>query len=149
MPRGQLENYKIGNRSYSITQLLNFGAVREVVSSRKTEGSKRELLRDLLCKNVIMTSMLTDQGAAGPSTYGAQRARQANLFAPTQVSKQRVSVVITTHFMRDLTIQTHPPPYGQKIWWSKEEWASSKQQGTSYLRTKERTKPSWSWNHVF
>ena len=75
MPRGQLENYKIGNRSYSITQLLNFGGVREVVSSRKTEGSKRELLRDLLRKNVIMPSMLTDQGAAGPSTYGAQRAR--------------------------------------------------------------------------
>ena len=51
MPRGQLKNYKIGNRSYSITQLLDYEGVREVVSSCKTEGS------------------------TGPSTYGAQRAR--------------------------------------------------------------------------
>ena len=74
MPRGQLKNYKIGKRSYSITQLLGYEGVREVVSSRKTEGSKRELLRDLR-KHVIVPRMLTNQGAAGPSTYGAQRAR--------------------------------------------------------------------------
>ena len=33
MPRGQLKNYKIGNRSYSITQLLDYEGVREVVAS--------------------------------------------------------------------------------------------------------------------
>ena len=65
MPRGQLKTYKIGNRSYSITQLLDFGGVREIVSSQGTEGSKRELLRDLLRKNVITSQMLTNQGAAG------------------------------------------------------------------------------------
>ena len=75
MPRGKLKNYKIGNRSYSTTQLLDFAGVREVVSSRTTEGSKRELLRDLLRKNVIVPSMLTNRGATGPSNYGAQRAR--------------------------------------------------------------------------
>ena len=75
MRRGQLKNYKIGNRSYSITQLLDYEGVWEVVASRSTEGSKRELLRDLLCKNVITPHMLTNEGAAGPSTYRAQRVR--------------------------------------------------------------------------
>ena len=75
MPRGQLRNYKIGNRSYSITQLLDYGGVRQVVSSRSSEGSKRELLHDLLRKNKVTPQMLTGKGAAGPSTYGAHRAR--------------------------------------------------------------------------
>ena len=65
----------MGSRSYSIKQLLDFKGVREVVSSRRTEGSKRELLRDILRKHVIVPSMLTDRGAAGSSTYGEQTAR--------------------------------------------------------------------------
>ena len=80
MPRGQLKKYNIGKRSYSITELLDYGGVRNVVSSRKTEGSKRELLRDLLKKNVITSEMLTDKGVAGPSTYGAQRVRAGEPF---------------------------------------------------------------------
>ena len=77
MPRGKLANCKFGNRSYSITQLLNYEGVREVVSSCKTEGSRRELLRDLR-KKVIVLEMLTGQGAARPSTYGSQ-SRHAGL----------------------------------------------------------------------
>ena len=82
MPRGLLKTYKIGSRSYSITQLLDFGGVQEVVSSRSTEGSKRELLRDLR-KNVITPQMLTNQGAAGHSTYGSQRRRAGEALRTT------------------------------------------------------------------
>ena len=75
MPRGKLEQHKVGKRSYSITRLLVFKGVRDIVSSRKTQGSKRELLRALLRKGNITPDMLTGDGAARPSTYGAQRAR--------------------------------------------------------------------------
>ena len=80
MPRGQLKKYTIGKRDYSITELLDYGGVRNVVSSRKTEGSKRELLRDLLKKSVIIPNMLTNKRAAGSSTYGAQRVRAGEPF---------------------------------------------------------------------
>ena len=73
--RGLLKKYTIRNRDYSITQLLDYDGVRKVVSSRKTEGSKRELLRDLLGKGVIVPSMITGRGAATTSTYGAQSRR--------------------------------------------------------------------------
>ena len=75
MTRGLLKKYTIGNRDYSITQLLDYDGVREVVSHRKTEGSKRELLRDLLKKGAITPSMITGRGATVPSTYGAQSRR--------------------------------------------------------------------------
>ena len=65
----------MGKRDYSITQLLNYEGVREVVSSRKTEGSKRELLRDLLKKDAITPDMLTGHGVTSLFTYGAQSRR--------------------------------------------------------------------------
>ena len=75
MTRGLLKKYTIGNRDYLITKLLDYDGVREVVSSRKTEGSKRELLRDLLKKGAITPSMITGRVAAVTSTYGAQSRR--------------------------------------------------------------------------
>ena len=111
MSKGQLKNYKIGNRSYSITQLLGFGGVREVVSSRKTEGSKRELLRDLLRKDVITPEMLRNPVDVGPPTYGAQTAR-----AGRPLHTNAGEVVEGPHrfhdpFMRDPTIPIHLLPW--------------------------------------
>ena len=115
MPRGQLRNYKVGNRSYSITQLLGYGGVHQVVSSRSTEGSKRELLRDLLRRNVITPQMLTNKGAAGPSTYGAQRARAGEPIRTNTGVETEVRVVFTTLFTREIMTQVHLLPWAKDM----------------------------------
>ena len=48
MARGLKRTYFINGKSYSITDLLGFRGVRDAVSSRTTECSKRELLHSML-----------------------------------------------------------------------------------------------------
>ena len=76
MARRLKKTYFINGKSYSITDLLGFQGVCDAVSSRTTEGSKREFLRSMLRSNRILPSMLT--GSALPfGNYGSQR-RRAN-----------------------------------------------------------------------
>ena len=75
MARGKMVKYQVGNKSYSITQLLDFSGVREAVASWSTKGSKRELLRDLLRHGKVTPNMLVGRSVAPMSTYSLQRRR--------------------------------------------------------------------------
>ena len=73
MAHGKMMKYQVSNKSYSITQLLDFSGVCEAVASRSTEGPKRELLRDLLRREKVTPNMLVGRSIAPMLTYGSQR----------------------------------------------------------------------------
>ena len=77
----------MGNKSYYITQLLDFSGVRKAVASRSTEGSKRELLRDMLQRGKVTPSMLVGKSAAPVTMYGSQRRRAGEALQNTCVSQ--------------------------------------------------------------
>ena len=75
MTKGKTQSYTIGGKSYTISDFLSFRGVHDVLSSRTTEGSKRELLRSMLRNNKVTPSMLTEKGVKPTGAYGSQRRR--------------------------------------------------------------------------
>ena len=71
--RGKKEYFNVGGNSYDITSLLDFAGVRNAVSRRRTEGSKRELVRAMLRQGRITPDLLTGRVTHVSDAYGSQR----------------------------------------------------------------------------
>ena len=72
MPRGVIGYYLVAGKKFTISDLMSYQGVLDLLKSREGKGSKWELLRELLIAGKVKVGNLTGPGAVLEGLYGSQ-----------------------------------------------------------------------------